>query len=130
MLILFLICKPTTITAQNKVVVLDSVQAKKIIIELTDYDLCKEQRQLYESKIKEYLNLDRVQNERMKELNNSYNSLLTAFNYKVEQTTILEQINSNNARIIKKETRKRRFWQYACYGLAGFVVYDYLKTPR
>lgn len=88
--------------AQQKVVILDSIQAKKIIKELIEKDALKSENSLL-------LKMDSISRSRIQVLKLSNDKLLLAYNEKEGQVLSLNKVIDNDKKIIAKEKSKNKF---------------------
>jgi hypothetical protein len=104
--------------AQEKVVILDSVQSVKIINELVKKDYCFEQLKFTKELLKN-------EEARVLLLKKQNETILNAYNEKEKEALSLSQIIINDQKIIKKEKRRKSFWKYigiASLSLSGFIL--------
>ena len=105
-----------TVTAQNKVVILDSVTAGKVIKDLIRYDIAK---QLLNNCNKR----DSISQIRIKTFQKTNTSLLSAYNEKVSQSTEQDKTIDLKDKIISKEVNKKNFWKITTYLSVGLAFY-------
>ena len=105
-----------TVTAQNKVVILDSVTANKVIKDLIRYDVCT---QLLNNCNKR----DSISQIRIKTFQKANTSLLSAYNEKVAQSTEQGKTIDLKDKIISKEVNKKNFWKITTYLSIGLSFY-------
>ena len=105
-----------TVTAQNKVVILDSVTAGKVIKDLIRYDIAK---QLLNNCNKR----DSISQIRIKTFQKTNTSLLSAYNEKVSQSTEQDKTIDLKDKIISKEVNKKNFWKITTYLSVGLSFY-------
>ena len=106
-------CSYISTSAQTKVVILDSLQANKIINQLVSGDFAK-------AELKIMRQMDTVSQTRIKTLYDANASLLSAYNEKQLQTIELQKAIDISAKIIRKEQRKKNFYKItALVGLGG-----------
>ena len=122
---LFLICSLISIriSAQNKVVILDSVQSKKVIKALEEgklrheqLGLCLEVVTAKNSIIENQKNIIDTQLEQK-------NNYALAIEEKQKTITLQTSILDNKEKVIKKEKTKTSFWKVISGLLAGLVGY-------
>ena len=123
--LLFLICSLISIqiSAQNKVVILDSVQSKKVIKALEEgklhheqLGLCLEVVTAKNSIIENQKNIIDTQLEQK-------NNYALAVEEKQKTITLQTSILDNKEKVIKKEKTKTSFWKVISGLLAGLVGY-------
>jgi hypothetical protein len=114
--ILFLICSPILTSAQNKVVILDSIQANKIIKQLIQGDVAKAKLIVCEQ-------MDSLSQERIKGLKTANSSLLSAYNEKQLETNNYKEVVNVQEKIIKKEKRKKNFFKISTFISIGASFY-------
>ena len=103
--ILFLICSSISTNAQNKkVVILDSLQSKKIINQLIQGDVAKAENKIYRQ-------MDSVLNHRIKTLYLANESLIKAFDEKQLEVNQYKDAVKNQEKIISKENNKKNFYK-------------------
>jgi hypothetical protein len=100
--ILFLICSSTSMNAQKKVVILDSIQANKIITELVQKDFLT-------LELKTLIKMDSVSRIRIDALIKSNDKLMLAYKEKEFQVSDLNLVIKNKDRVISKEKSKNKF---------------------
>ena len=88
--------------AQEKVVILDSLQAKKIIRELIEKDALKSDNAVL-------IKMDSISKSRIQALRLSNDKLLLAYNEKENQVLTLNKVIENDKKIIAKEKSKNKF---------------------
>ena len=88
--------------AQEKVVILDSLQAKKIIRELIEKDALKSDNAVL-------IKMDSISKSRIQALRLSNDKLLLAYNEKENQVLALNKVIENDKKIIAKEKSKNKF---------------------
>ena len=114
--ILFLICSITLTNAQNKkVVILDSIQANKIINQLIQGDIAK-------SELKIYKELDSLCVKRIKTLKTANFNLEKAYDERVLESDELKKSIQIQDKIIRKEKNKKNFYKIASIILAVLFV--------
>lgn len=116
--IAFLICSAISMNAQEKVVILDSIQSAKIITQLINGDACK-------AELKIVKNLLKNEEERTSLLKEQNQLLLNAYKEKDKESLALSEIIFNDEKIIKKEKNKKTFWKYigiVSLSLSGFLL--------
>ena len=97
-----------TVTAQNKVVILDSITANKVIKDLIRYDVSVQL-------LKNCNQRDSISQIRIKSFLSANTSLLSAYNEKVAQSTEQSKIIDLKNKIIGKEVNKKNFWKITTY---------------
>ena len=105
-----------TVTAQNKVVILDSITAGKVIKDLIRYDVCT---QLLNNCTKR----DSISQIRIKTFQKANTSLLSAYNEKAAQSTEQGKTIALKDKIISKEVNKKNFWKITTYLSVGLAFY-------
>ena len=88
--------------AQEKVVILDSLQAKKIIKELIEKDALKSDNAVL-------IKMDSISKSRIHTLKLSNDKLLLAYSEKENQVLSLNKVIENDRKIISKEKSKNKF---------------------
>jgi hypothetical protein len=88
--------------AQKKVVILDSIQANKIITELVQKDFLT-------LEVKTLIKMDSLSRDRILILKQSNKELLNAYNQKNLQINNLNLVIENNVKAIAKEKSKNKF---------------------
>jgi len=105
MSLLFLICSLTSTSAQNKkVVILDSLQSKKIIIQLEQGDFARAELTIYKR-------MDTLSQKRIEVLKTANFSLLDAFNEKQLEVDKYKEAVKVQDKIIQKEKNKKNFYK-------------------
>jgi hypothetical protein len=89
-------------SAQKKVVILDSIQANKIITELVQKDFLT-------LEVKTLIKMDSLSRDRILILKQSNKELLNAYNQKNLQINNLNLVIENNVKAIAKEKSKNKF---------------------
>jgi hypothetical protein len=102
--IAFLICNFTLTIAQSKVVILDSIQAKKIILQLEKGDLAIKENIVWSK-------LDTTSQMRISNLQLANDNLLKAFDEKQKETNQYKDAVKIQEKIIKKESNKKNFYK-------------------
>ena len=117
-LILLVVCSLTlqTVTAQSKVVVLDSITANKVINDLVRYDVSV---RLLDNCNKR----DSISQIRIKTFQKANTSLLSAYNEKAAQSTEQDKTIALKDKIISKEVNKKNFWKITTYLSVGLSFY-------
>jgi len=117
--ILFLICSLTSTSAQNKkVVILDSIQAKKIINQLIQGDVAK-------AELKIFKQMDSVSKSRISTLRQASKLLEIAYSEKESEANSLKTVIEMNEKIIRREKNKKNFYKYLSYlgiGATGYLI--------
>lgn len=118
MLILFLICSSTSMSAQSKkAVILDSVQAKKIITQLIQGDAAKAENKLLKQ-------ADSISQKRILTLKEASKQLEKAFLEKELEAISLRKDIDVKDKIIKREKTKKSFWKIT--GIVGISTTTFL----
>lgn len=100
-----MICSTTLISAQNKkVVILDSIQAKKIISQLIQGDAAKAENKILKQ-------ADSVSQKRILTLKEASKQLEKAFLKKELEAVSLRKDIDVKDKIIKREKAKKNFWK-------------------
>lgn len=103
-------------SAQKKVVILDSVQSVKIIKDLVSGDVCRSELKVSDSiisVIKKRLELQVAAND----------TLMLAYKTKQQEVDALNDIVSKTEKIARREKRKKNIWMYIAAGLtAAFFI--------
>jgi hypothetical protein len=106
-------------SAQNKkVVILDSLQSKKIITQLVQGDYAR-------AELKIYKKMDSVSTERIKVLVRSNFNLLKAFEEKQLELDNYKLAFDNQEKIIRREKNKKSFYKITSFvglGVIGFLI--------
>ena len=103
--ILLVICSSISTNAQNKkVVILDSLQSKKIITQLIQGDVAKAENKIYRQ-------MDSVLNDRIKTLYLANENLLKAFDEKQSEVNQYKESVKLQQKVIKKEKNKKNIWK-------------------
>ena len=105
-----------TVTGQNKVVILDSITANKVIKDLIRYDVSKQLLNNCNQR-------DSISQIRIKSFLSANTSLLTAYNEKVAQSTEQSKTIDLKDKIIGKEVNKKNFWKITTYLSVAFSFY-------
>ena len=115
---MLVICSLTlqTATAQNKVVILDSLTAKKVIKDLVNFDITK-------AELKNCVARDSISQLRIKTFQKANATLLSAYNQKDAQSVTQGQIIDLKDKIISKERNKNIFWKITSYLGVGVSIY-------
>jgi len=99
--------------AQNKkVVILDSIQANKIINQLVQGDISK-------AELKIFKQMDSVSKKRIETLKSANFNLLKAYDERVLETSELKNAIEIQSKIIRKEKNKKNFYKIATYLTTG-----------
>lgn len=104
--------------AQKKVVILDSIQANKIITELIQKDFLT-------LEVKTLIKMDSISRSRISTLSKSNNKLMLAYKEKDLQVGDLNLVIKNKDKIISKEKSKNKFLKVVSLlslGLTGILV--------
>lgn len=104
--------------AQKKVVILDSIQANKIITELIQKDFLT-------LEVKTLVKMDSISRSRISTLSKSNNQLMLAYKEKDLQVGDLNLVIKNKDKIISKEKSKNKFLKVVSLlslGLTGILV--------
>ena len=118
MLILFLICSTISMSAQSKkAVILDSVQAKKIITQLIQGDVAKAENKLLKQ-------ADSISQKRILTLKEASKQLEKAFLEKELEAISLRKDIDVKDKIIKREKAKKSFWKIT--GIVGISTTTFL----
>ena len=118
MLILFLICSSISMSAQSKkAVILDSVQAKKIITQLIQGDVAKAENKLLKQ-------ADSISRKRILTLKEASKQLEKAFLEKELEAISLRKDIDVKDKIIKREKAKKSFWKIT--GIVGISTTTFL----
>ena len=118
MLILFLICSSISMSAQSKkAVILDSVQAKKIITQLIQGDVAKAENKLLKQ-------ADSISQKRILTLKEASKQLEKAFLEKELEAISLRKDIDVKDKIIKREKAKKSFWKIT--GIVGISTTTFL----
>lgn len=102
---LSLICSSSSISAQEKVVILDSIKARIIIHQLIERDFLIEEVFVLKK-------MDSVSQKRIATLQKSNSTLMEAYSSKEKQLALIEAASKNKDRIIKKEKSKNKFLKF------------------
>lgn len=103
--ILLVICSSISTNAQNKkVVILDSLQSKKIITQLIQGDVAKAENKIYRQ-------MDSVLNDRIKTLYLANENLLKAFDEKQSEVNQYKESVKLQQKVIQKEKNKKNIWK-------------------
>ena len=89
-------------TAQSKVVILDSIQANKIINQLVQGDIAK-------AELKIFKQMDTLSKKRIETLKTANFNLLKAYDERVLESAELKKSIESQAEIIHKEKNKKTF---------------------
>lgn len=122
--ILFLICSLTLTSAQEKVVILDSIQSNKIINELTHYDFLKFNDSIQKIDLERFKKLDSISQARILNLKESASKLEKAYSKKESETNDLNGIIINWEKIYKRTNTTKAIYKYGFWGL---VLYNGIK---
>ena len=118
MLILFLICNGISMSAQSKkAVILDSVQAKKIITQLIQGDVAKAENKLLKQ-------ADSISQKRILTLKEASKQLEKAYLEKELESISLRKDIDVKDKIIKREKAKKSFWKIT--GIVGISTTTFL----
>ena len=118
MLILFLICNGISMSAQSKkAVILDSVQAKKIITQLIQGDVAKAENKLLKQ-------ADSISQKRIFTLKEASKQLEKAYLEKELESISLRKDIDVKDKIIKREKAKKSFWKIT--GIVGISTTTFL----
>lgn len=118
MLILFLICSSISMSAQSKkAVILDSIQAKKIITQLIQGDVAKEENKLLKQ-------ADCISRKRILTLKEASKQLEKAFLEKELEAISLRKDIDVKDKIITREKAKKSFWKIT--GIIGISTTTFL----
>jgi hypothetical protein len=99
------ICSSISTNAQNKkVVILDSLQSKKIITQLIQGNVAKAENKIYRQ-------MDSVLNDRIKTLYLANENLLKAFDEKQSEVNQYKESVKLQQKVIKKEKNKKNIWK-------------------
>jgi len=120
--ILFLICSVTSTNAQSKkVVILDSIQANKIINQLVAGDVAKAENKILKQ-------MDSVSQKRIATLKEASKNLEIAYSEKESEAKSLKSIIELNEKIINREKNKKQFWKIT--GIVGIGTTSLLLLLR
>ena len=118
MLILFLICSSISMSAQSKkAVILDSIQAKKIITQLIQGDVAKAENKLLKQ-------ADSISQKRILTLKEASKQLEKAYLEKELEAVSLRKDIDVKDKIIKREKAKKSFWKIT--GIVGISTTTFL----
>jgi hypothetical protein len=119
-LILLAICSTFLTSAQNKVVILDSIQAKKIITELVRYDGCR-------AELKIFKQMDSISKSRISTLKASIKYLNLAYEEKEAEALELKKAIDLQSKVIRRERNKTTFYKITSFIGLGAIGYFILK---
>lgn len=103
-------------TAQSKVVILDSIQANKIINQLVQGDIAK-------AELKIFKQMDTLSKKRIETLKTANFNLLKAYDERVLESAELKKSIESQAEIIHKEKNKKNFYKIASIAFASVLAF-------
>jgi len=103
-------------TAQSKVVILDSIQANKIINQLIQGDIAK-------AELKIYKQMDSLSKKRIETLKTANFNLLKAYDERVLESSELKKSIEFKSKIISKEKNKKNFYKIASVAFASALAF-------
>jgi hypothetical protein len=112
--IVFLICSVTLTSAQERVVILDSVQSVKIIKDLVSGDVCRAELKVSDSLIA-------VMRQRLEVQRAASEELMKAYKTKQQEVDALNEIISNTEKALRRERRKKNVWMYIAAGVTAVL---------
>lgn len=108
-------------SAQNKkVVILDSIQANKIINQLVQGDIAK-------AELKISKQMDSLSKKRIETLKTANFNLLKAYDEKVLESSELKKSIESQAKIIRKEKNKKNFYKIVSIATTSALLFLIIK---
>lgn len=101
-------------SAQEKVVILDSVQSVKIIKDLVSGDVCRAELRVSDSLIA-------VMKQRLEVQRTASEELMKAYKTKQQEVDALNEIISNTEKAVRRERRKKNIWMYIAAGVTAVL---------
>jgi len=108
-------------SAQEKVVILDSIQSNKVINELEHYDFLKFTDSIQKIDLERFKKLDSISQVRILNLKDSASKLEKAYSLKESETDDLNGIIINWEKIYKRTNTTKAIYKYGFWGAVAYI---------